>query len=266
MSCIFMFCDIRQFTDATECLQEEVFVFTNKIAAVIHSICHSNGGSANKNVGDAFLLSWLLDEAPVEKGEKEDDPFKTSNHINTGNPEVLHANSNQADKALLSVVRISMALYYDKYFTDGMNEEAKHRLLTKLSKRKGPIVQMGFGLHAGKAVQGAIGSQRKIDATYISESVERSEFLESSTKRYGVPLLMSDSFYNLLSPYNRYRCRQVDQLIMLTEESNGLSDPHEILDSGEKMNIVSEVICLLLTYILSSNIYNFCSLWLVNTP
>ena len=43
----------------------------------------------------------------------------------------------------------------------------------------------GFGLHAGKAVQGAIGSPRKLDATYISESVERAEFLESSTKTYG---------------------------------------------------------------------------------
>lgn len=38
VSCIFLFCDIRQFTDATECLQESVFVFTNKIAAVVHSI------------------------------------------------------------------------------------------------------------------------------------------------------------------------------------------------------------------------------------
>lgn len=133
-----------------------------------------------------------------------------------------------------------MALHYDYYFTDGMNEAAKNRLLTKLSKRKGPIVQMGFGLHAGKAVQGAIGSQRKIDATYISESVERSEFLESSTKRYGIPVLMSDAFYNLLSSNNRLRCRKVDQLIMLTEETEGLSDPHELLDSGEKMNIVSK--------------------------
>jgi len=237
VSCIFLFCDIRQFTDATECLQEEVFVFTNKIAAVVHSICHSYGGSANKNIGDAFLLTWLLDEAPPEKEEDEDDPFRgSSNNLNLGKSD-LYATHNQADKALLSVVKISMALHYDNYFVDGMNEAARNRLLTKLSKRKGPIVQMGFGLHAGKAVQGAIGSQRKLDATYISESVERSEFLESSTKKYGVPLLMSDAFYNLLDSNNRRRCRKLDQLIMLREEDEGLSDPHELLDSGEKMSI-----------------------------
>ena len=239
VSCIFLFCDIRQFTDATECLKEEVFVFTNKIAAVVHSICHSYGGSANKNIGDAFLLSWLLDEAPIEEEKVEyDDPFLSQRSL--GNTD-LTAKHNQADKALLSVVKISMALHYDNFFVEGMDEAAKNRLLAKLSKdkRKGPIVQMGFGLHAGKAVQGAIGSQRKLDATYISESVERAEFLESSTKTYGVPLLMSDAFYDLLSSSNRLRCRKVDQLLLLTEQDGDLSDPHEILDSGEKMNIVS---------------------------
>jgi class 3 adenylate cyclase len=230
VSCIFLFCDIRQFTDATESLQEEVFVFTNRIANVVHSICNSYGGSANKNIGDAFLVSWRLDEAPI-KEDVDDDPFRE--HSN------YKSNGNHADKALLSVVKICMALQYDQYFTDGMSEAAKNRLMTKLSNRNGPLVQMGFGLHAGTAVQGAIGSQRKLDATYIGESVERSEFLESSTKTYGVPILMSDSFYNLLEPANRRRCRKVDQLLILSEEFGNLSDPYEILDSGERMSVVS---------------------------
>ena len=59
VNCIFSFCDIRQFTDATEALQEEVFVFTNKIAFVVHSISHAYGGSANKNIGDV-QAEWQL--------------------------------------------------------------------------------------------------------------------------------------------------------------------------------------------------------------
>lgn len=145
-----------------------MFVFTNKIAAVVHSICHSYGGSANKNIGDAFLVSWLLDDRPPDD-EDNDDPMACQG---------LYANNNQADKALLSVVKISIALYHDSYFVEGMSDEKKSRLFTKFSDRPGPLVQMGFGLHAGKAVQGAIGSTKKLDATYISESVERAEFLE----------------------------------------------------------------------------------------
>ncbi len=131
-----------------------------------------------------------------------------------------------------------MALHHDKYFTDTINESAKNRLLSKLSNRKGPLVQMGFGLHAGEAVQGAIGSQRKLDATYISEAVEHAEYLESSTKKYGVPVLMSDSFYNLLDSSNKYRCRKIDQLLLLTAQDGNLFDPHEIIDA-KKMSLVS---------------------------
>ena len=76
------------------------------------------------------------------------------------------------------------------------------------------MLQLGFGLHAGKAVQGAIGSQRKIDATYISEAVDRSEMLESLTKRYGLSNLMSNSFYDLLSTTVRDKCRKVDRVAL----------------------------------------------------
>lgn len=72
--------------------------------------------------------------------------------------------------------------------------------------------KMGCGLHMGWAVEGAIGSDKKIDASYISPHVNWSEFLESSTKEYGVPVLMSEPFYKLLSPSVQKWCRQVDNI------------------------------------------------------
>jgi class 3 adenylate cyclase len=231
VSCIFLFCDIRQFTDATECLQEEVFVFTNRIAGVVHSICHSYGGSANKNIGDAFLLSWLLDDGPAnDKSSRGLMGYEDPSHASA---EDFSANHNQADKALLSVVKIAIALHHDKYYLDPLSDAAKEALLAKVSKRKGPVVQLGFGLHAGKAVQGAIGSQRKIDATYVSEAVERAEFLESSTKKYGLKMLMSDSFHRLLHPSNRRRCRKIDQIRVQTEDYAEYQD----IDQGDIMDL-----------------------------
>lgn len=53
---VFGFCDIRNFTDTTEVLQEEIMIFVNTIAQVVHNTVDSFNGSANKNVGDAFLL------------------------------------------------------------------------------------------------------------------------------------------------------------------------------------------------------------------
>ena len=56
MVAIFGFCDIRQFTDTTEVLQEDVMEFVNSIAKIVHTEVARHGGSANKNIGDAFLL------------------------------------------------------------------------------------------------------------------------------------------------------------------------------------------------------------------
>lgn len=60
MVAIFGFCDIRQFTDTTEVLQEEIMEFVNVIAKIVHSEVAYHGGAANKNIGDAFLLVWKL--------------------------------------------------------------------------------------------------------------------------------------------------------------------------------------------------------------
>ena len=173
------------------------------------------------------MVSWLLDE--VNSGSMR------SIGQNIGQSDKTYcAKHNQADKALLSVVKINIALHHDNYYLHKLGSTARERLLNKLSGRKGPVVQLGCGLYAGKAVQGAIGSQRKIDPTYVSESVNRAEFLESSTKKYGVKMLMSDSFYRLLQPSCKRRCRKVDQLILSHEDN--LAEEEAYL-SGDKMEL-----------------------------
>jgi class 3 adenylate cyclase len=47
-------------------------------------------------------------------------------------------------------------------------------------------VKMGFGLHVGWAIEGAIGSFYKIDASYLSPHVNMASRLEAATKQFGV--------------------------------------------------------------------------------
>jgi class 3 adenylate cyclase len=61
-------------------------------------------------------------------------------------------------------------------------------------------VKMGFGLHLGWAIEGAIGSYFKIDASYLSTNVSMAERLEGATKYYGVPLLLSGELYDNFTP------------------------------------------------------------------
>jgi class 3 adenylate cyclase len=43
-------------------------------------------------------------------------------------------------------------------------------------------VKMGFGLHMGWGIEGAIGSSFKIDASYLSPNVNMASRLEAATK------------------------------------------------------------------------------------
>ena len=63
---IFGFCNIRCFSEVTAILEEEVMVFVNTIAYVVHSLVDQYHGSANKNIGDAFLLVWKIPETNAE--------------------------------------------------------------------------------------------------------------------------------------------------------------------------------------------------------
>lgn len=189
---IFGFCDVRQFTDTTECLQEEVMLFVNRIAFIIHGIVGQCSGAANKNIGDAFLLTWKIpqDTEPVEV-------------------------SRLADQSLLAFCKTMVELGRGQEFICNFSVGATGRLYKRFPGYK---VRIGAGLHVGWAVEGAIGSNSKIDASYLSPHVNRTEFLESSTKAYGVPLLISEPFYKMLSPACSKYCRLVDRVRTSPEE------------------------------------------------
>merc|ERR1719446_1235298 len=67
---IFAFCNIRNFTDATELLHELVMIFTNRISSIVHTCVNDFYGSPNKNIGDCFLLVWRLSGHPTNKQKK----------------------------------------------------------------------------------------------------------------------------------------------------------------------------------------------------
>ena len=57
-TCIFGFCIIDEFVECTEVLEADIMAYVNKIAEITHSMVDRYGGSANKNIGEAFLLVW----------------------------------------------------------------------------------------------------------------------------------------------------------------------------------------------------------------
>eukprot|EP00921_Rhytidocystis_pertsovi_P005489 GHVQ01009452.1.p1 GENE.GHVQ01009452.1~~GHVQ01009452.1.p1 ORF type:complete len:1149 (-),score=136.56 GHVQ01009452.1:121-3567(-) len=202
VNAIFGFCDIRNFTDATEILREKVMVFVNQIAGIVHGVVDDYSGSANKNIGDAFLMVWKFPDTHPYTGRPV--PYR----ITDGNTkEVAHLSTinKTADMSLVSYLKIIAMMAKSPVINEYRHHEG-------LRARMGAAyrVQMGFGLHTGWAIEGAIGSLYKIDASYLSPNVNMSSRLEAATKQFGVPILLSGALVNILSTNIQDEVRQID--------------------------------------------------------
>jgi len=151
-------------------------------------------GAANKNIGDAFLLVWKFPKTEVA--------------IENGNPKLSNnpVVNQIADMALLSFLKIISGVNRSKKLE-------KYRHNTGLNARMPNYsVIMGFGLHVGWAIEGAIGSEYKIDASYLSPNVNMAARLEAATKQFGVPLLISGDMYNIFSAETKKHVRLIDRV------------------------------------------------------
>ena len=71
--------------------------FVNQIADIVHNQVNKYGGSANKNIGEAFLIVWKFKNKEVgfASGQNQDEIRK-----------IQQENQNIADMAMFSFVKI----------------------------------------------------------------------------------------------------------------------------------------------------------------
>ncbi|CAD8196829.1 unnamed protein product [Paramecium pentaurelia] len=192
---IFGFCDIRNFTDATEVLQQDVMVFVNEIAEIVHGVVDQFSGSANKNIGDAFLLVWKYAETDYYQDEDGNLRLKPYEHV-----------SQIADMAILSFVTIITNVTLSQKLQKYKQHEGLNNRIPNYS------VKMGFGLHIGWAIEGAIGSEYKIDASYLSPNVNMASRLEAATKQFGSMILISGQLRDVATKITQKNLRHIDRV------------------------------------------------------
>jgi adenylate cyclase len=93
-----------------------------------------------------------------------------------------------------------------------------------------PPVDHGMGLNTDEIVSGNIGSPKRMDYTVIGDGVNLAARIESSCKKYGAKILMSEYTFEALKA--TYRTRQVDCVIV-----KGKTEPvrvFEVLDYHSK--------------------------------
>jgi class 3 adenylate cyclase len=171
-------------------------LFVNEIGEIVHGIVDQFSGAANKNIGDAFLLVWKFPDEDVERDE-EADTICLKENIR------VHQ---LTDMSVISFLKIISAI-------------KRSRKLLKYKEHKGLndrmpnySVKMGFGMHVGWAIEGAIGSFYKIDASYLSPNVNMASRLEAATKQFGAPILISGQMVAAMTPVCRSKMRMIDRV------------------------------------------------------
>lgn len=186
-------------------------MFTNSVGYIVHHSVHDCGGFANKNIGDAFLVAWTGSE--LEERIKQTKMIERNRELGaqfTESDLEMAARDKWVptvgDKAMASLIRLTITVRGATHITELVQNEVLQRRLP------GYTVRLGCGLHVGWAIEGALGSQKKIDATYLSPATNIAMGLEGATKQYGNLLLISQATYELFSPFVKAKVRKVDRV------------------------------------------------------
>eukprot|EP00547_Thalassionema_nitzschioides_P007024 CAMPEP_0194206706 /NCGR_PEP_ID=MMETSP0156-20130528/5658_1 /TAXON_ID=33649 /ORGANISM="Thalassionema nitzschioides, Strain L26-B" /LENGTH=1220 /DNA_ID=CAMNT_0038933299 /DNA_START=87 /DNA_END=3746 /DNA_ORIENTATION=- len=110
------------------------------------------------------------------------------------------------DRAVIGMLKSFAGIYRDNKLLDWKKD-------LRLGAGVGAFsVNMIFGMDAGWAVEGAVGSEYKIDATYLSPHVNMASRMMSACKQYGVSILLSQAVEELMSEVAQSKLRHIDTI------------------------------------------------------
>jgi hypothetical protein len=237
---LFGFVAINGFSEILRALDRDIMILINDIAQVVHDEVYrwalGEHGQCNKNLGPAFLMVWRIGDFSEVHKKKQVATEKLFRDIATKHPkrstlrrrskgmgrgqygkrsrndpsnreiqlESLPGIQAFTDRALLGMLKSFAGIHRDKRLTNWKND---FRLSAGVGAYHADIM---YGMDAGWAVEGAVGSEYKIDATYLSPHVNMASRMMSATKQYGVTILLSKAVEKLLSKNCRKKLRHLD--------------------------------------------------------
>jgi class 3 adenylate cyclase len=245
---LFGFAAINEFSHMIHNLGPDVMILINDVANVLHDEVfrwgYGDSGQCNKNLGGAFLMVFRIGlvKEVIKKLERatnvvfagstqkggvrrrkesrvgsrnatfQDGRGSTASQSTTTikamslNLQSLPGISTFTDRAVIGMLKCFACIYRDEKLLAWRDD-------FRLGAGVGAFsVNMFFGLDAGWAVEGAVGSGYKIDATYLSPHVNMASRMMSACKQYGVSILLSQAVQELMSSTARSKLRHLDTI------------------------------------------------------
>ena len=88
-------------------------------------------------------------------------------------------------------------------------QKAVHELNKERVSKSLSIIKAGIGMHTGSLIMGITGDESRLDAATISDTVNTASRIESLTKYYKSPLLLSRDTQQYLNGHYKFHLRQL---------------------------------------------------------
>jgi adenylate cyclase len=113
-------------------------------------------------------------------------------------------------------------------------QKAVHELNIERAAEGLPVIKAGIGMHTGSLIMGITGDEFRLDAATISDTVNTAARIESLTKYYKSPLLLSDDTFHYLNGDHQFHFRHLggvklkgkNKLLNIIECINGFNHPY----------------------------------------
>ena len=112
-----------------------------------------------------------------------------------------------AERAVVGILKAFARIHRDRAILSWKNSP---KMIDKSGVKKD--VNIAVGMSAGWAIEGAVGSSQKVDATYLSPHVNNAARLTTACGQYGLPLLLNGSVQELFSSGSKEVLRHVDNV------------------------------------------------------
>lgn len=114
-----------------------------------------------------------------------------------------------ADKALICAVKTIQEINR----AQDLQAYSRH---PKISHKFGEkyAIKMSFSLHTGKACEGPIGSEFKVDAIYVSKQIQIGQRIDQLCDVYNREILLTNDLFMMLSDRAKELTRKVESIVM----------------------------------------------------
>ena len=111
----------------------------------------------------------------------------------------------------------SIMAIFPRHPEDALNaaiemQKAVHTLNIERKSEGLPIIRAGIGMHTGSLIMGITGDEHRLDAATISDTVNTAARIESLTKFYRSPLLLSSETLRQINEPGRYLLRNLGKV------------------------------------------------------